>query len=255
MQRSTLTALNAINQQFYTAISTQFSATRTDAWGGWQELWQKIPPQLRQSDLSILDIGCGNGRFAQFIAEKTLHFHYLGIDQSQELLELAQKNTLQGIEHGTLAFLNINIVQTMIDDSFIDRLNGRKFHLIVLFGVLHHIPSYSLRQKLLQTLTRALASDGLLILSCWRFDRNEALFSRKVSPDALGIDEGKLEEGDYFLTWKRGVYAVRYCHLTLPPEQARLVQGAGMTIVDRFSADGKTGRDNDYLILAAAQNI
>lgn len=251
MQKHTITALNEINQQFYDAISAQFSQTRSYAWGGWEVMWEKLSPLLlSDSDTSaILDVGCGNGRFAQFVSEKLSQFNYLGVDQNIELLELAERNTLSQISNGTVSFREMDVIGSLIDGNFVDNLNGKTFDLIVLFGVLHHIPSLELRQKLLQVLSTLLSPQGVLIVSCWRFDRNESLFSRRIAPEALQLDSNELEEGDYFLTWERGVSATRYCHLTLPAEQDVLARSARLQILGRFSADGKTGMDNDYVLL------
>lgn len=254
MQRHTIETLNTINQEFYARISAQFSATRSYAWQGWDVLWQKIATQLAQYPPCILDVGCGNGRFAQYLTEKDIPFTYLGIDQNQDLLNLAEQNTRSNLAHNAVQFRHVNLVDSLLDETLIDDMHGQKFTLIALFGVLHHIPSFTLRQRLLQTLSSALSPGGLLVLSCWRFDRNTSVFSRSVDPREVGVDPDHLEAGDYFLTWERGVYAVRYCHLTLPAEQDELIRGTNLRYIDRFSADGKTGMDNDYLILTAKSN-
>lgn len=251
MQKQTIIALNQVNQQFYAAVSAQFSQTRSYAWAGWEVMWEKLSPLLLSySDTPvILDVGCGNGRFAQFVSEKLLQLNYLGVDQSRKLLELAEQNTLPRISNGTVSFREMDLIGSLTDGNFVDDLNGKIFDLIVLFGVLHHVPSLELRQQLLQELNTLLSPQGVLVVSCWRFDRNESLFSRRIAPETLQLDHIELEEGDYFLTWERGVSATRYCHLTLPAEQDALARSAGLQITGRFSADGKTGMDNDYVLL------
>lgn len=64
------------------------------------------------------------------------------------------------------------------------------------------------------------------------------------------LDLSDFECGDYLLGWKGDSSALRYCHHFDDAEISSLiscVSGAAM-LLDRFSADGKSGRLNEYLV-------
>ena len=62
---ATFRYLNDLNRRFYETVAIDFDATRQQAWAG----WERLLPYLH-APLSILDIGCGNGRFGAFLAER-----------------------------------------------------------------------------------------------------------------------------------------------------------------------------------------
>ena len=79
--------LNAINREFYQRTAGEFDRTRQRPWRGWQLLMQALDRPIR----SVLDLGCGNGRFALFLAQSQASaFRYIGIDNSARLLAAAR---------------------------------------------------------------------------------------------------------------------------------------------------------------------
>lgn len=55
-----------------------------------------LAPLLKiDSDSSVLDIGCGVGRWGWFLAERTPNIDYVGIDFSASLIEKAQEEAIQ----------------------------------------------------------------------------------------------------------------------------------------------------------------
>jgi SAM-dependent methyltransferase len=144
-------------------------------------------------------------------------------------------------------------------------LGQRPFDLIVLFGVLHHLPSLLGRRRLLEDLARALAPSGFLVLSFWQFGR-ERRFERRIldwsshnEVSSETIDEDQLERGDFLLSWgnedqsprqgEDSLGARRYCHFADPQEALALAGSLGPGIVDRFESDGRTGNLNLYFVL------
>ncbi|MGV2437992.1 MAG UNVERIFIED_CONTAM: class I SAM-dependent methyltransferase [Anaerolineae bacterium] len=79
MQQATIDHLNQLNQAFYRTTAQDFSETRQTAWQGWARLSAFLPAV---TPLRVLDVGCGNGRFAHFLHQHnpTLPIHYHGID-------------------------------------------------------------------------------------------------------------------------------------------------------------------------------
>src|SRR5215470_16260923 len=89
MDEATIRALNAINRRFYETVVADFDSTRQMPWEG----WERIVPLLQSSALlSVLDVGCGNGRFGRFLADRLGkdRLKYVGLDSSAALLERAK---------------------------------------------------------------------------------------------------------------------------------------------------------------------
>lgn len=79
-----------------------------------------------------------------------------------------------------------------------DKLNLDSYDVAVCFGVIHHIPSYKLRDRLLNEL----AKSKVAIVSFWQFDKDERIFKKakettKIAQEKLGIIN--LNDNDYFL--------------------------------------------------------
>jgi tRNA (uracil-5-)-methyltransferase TRM9 len=229
MDETTVQRLNEINKSFYRVTATDFDLLRRGAWPG----WKRLLPYLN-APLSVLDVGCGNGRFALFLANTVdPHLHYHGTDNNAPLLERARL-TLQGIN----AHLEL---RDLIDNP----PDVGQFDLVALFGVLHHVPGANRRLDLMRTLAHRVAPDGLLAFACWRFNEYERYTSRYVPLPA----DITLEPHDYLLDWRRGTNALRYCHYIDDHEHNALVAATGFTELERFRADGETGDVNCYSIL------
>src|SRR5215216_4249990 len=104
MDTDTINRLNAINRTFYATVADDFDQTRGTAWPG----WQRLLPYL-STPLSVLDVACGNARFALFLHDNlsfitqqpdsfsapsaqhsVLPLFYTGLDSSPALLDHAR---------------------------------------------------------------------------------------------------------------------------------------------------------------------
>lgn len=173
----------------------------------------------------MLDVGCGNGRFGVFLADRLGRdgLRYVGIDSSAALLDRARL---------ALAGIDARLEQRDIVEKPPDESLGQ-FDLVALFGVLHHIPGAERRRSLLRGLAERVAPGGLLVFAEWRF-MDEARFRERV----VAWDAGtQVEPGDYLLDWRRGENTVRYCHHGDDAEHAQLVAATGMTTVAEYRAD------------------
>lgn len=177
-----------LNCDFYKKIAKEFSQTRSSPWEGWGRVVEKIS---LPSGAKVLDLGCGNGRFYEYLTKNYTGFAYIGVDTSDELLKIAKN------KFADANFLNLDIVT--------DNLNSLgKFDLITAFGVFHHIPTQELRVELAKKFLDLLNPGGFFVISMWDFDES------KSRPIPLNLNF--LEQGDFLLGWGNNRDALRYCH-------------------------------------------
>lgn len=247
---STIGKLNQINHNFYQKVGTQFDATRQKSWPGWETLWTKLS-DLGAAPQAVADIGCGNGRFLNFLAEKGFAGKYLGVDSSALLLEFA-KQLASDIATSANISAEFNEIDLVVDqDALIKQLTSLNPDLIVLFGVMHHIPSTKFRTYFIKSLAASLKPGGYLCFTTWEFQSDPRYSARSLNSNEIAAEFGELEleEGDFILDWKRGERAFRYCHAYSNDEVNEIVENAGLKIAETFLADGKNSSLNRYYIL------
>ncbi len=244
MNWDTQVVLNGINRQFYRERASEFSATRERPWRGWEELEERCFARLPVAP-TVLDVGCGNGRFARFLGARAER--YVGLDQSP--LALAEARRRVG-ESETRRFLEHDFV--MAQNPLSPEIEDKAFDLIVLFGVMHHVPGRERRQALLAALRERLAPKGLVAFAIWKFDEVERFRRKLVAwPDfleatGLSLDTTELEPGDHIMTWGGEPPTYRYCHAMNEEELSSLVETLPLETV--FVFDGDDGL-NRYVVL------
>lgn len=262
MRKQLVSFLNQLNQQFYAQVSDSFSKTRSTAWQGWNQLLPFLKKKPTDSALHILDLGCGNGRFVEFLSVHLKDaFAYMGMDSSAALLDIARMN------HLSHKFVQFDVVQKYLETGKIILPTTKKFDLIVLFGLSHHLPSLELRRQLLLDLQNYLNPDGHIVVSNWQFANELKRFEGHIlSLKTLWHKEGIylwrkiqlagallcLEKDDFILDWRAGQQAdgaLRYCHYIDEAEMKKLVDEVGLEIVHSFFADGKSRQLNQYFVL------
>lgn len=246
MKTDTIRLLNQLNQRFYLIVADEFDRTRTTFWQG----WESIIPHLSaiNNSLSVLDVGCGNGRFGQFLVQHfpDLTIKYTGVDSSIALLKSAEKKLQAATLHPEL--IKLDLVEHLLSKQIL--LKKQSFDLVVAFGVFHHIPSFDLRSALFQQLSAFVAPNGILCIGFWQFLNSVKLRERLVDPKTLDLDTTDWEANDYILDWRAGESpAYRYCHYTNSQEEIALLKQTELKVIDEFFADGATSNLNHYLML------
>lgn len=253
MNDATIQKLNAINREFYQITADEFDQTRGQAWPGWEILWGQVErnltepgkglkPFVQSETVSVLDVGCGNGRFGVFLQDKigrTQHaasLQYHGVDNNSRLLEHARES-LVVLPNMKFTLETRDIVENPPDANTYD--------LVVLFGVMHHIPGAAQRSDIMRTLAERVKPGGWLAFACWRFYEYER-FRERIVPWPEDI---RVEAGDYLLDWRRGEVALRYCHYVADAEHAALIEAAGLREIVTFRADGQDSKANQYSLL------
>ena len=284
MNPQTRIALHAINRDFYAAeaSSASFSATRDHAWPGWKRAWQTIRPAHRHAQhgssaegsspaharpISVLDLGCGNGRFATFLAAQHAQpVHYVGVDGSRALLAIASERA-QPLASARLLRADLIDAEGNADVGgalapLTSAGSSIRFDAIVLFGLLHHIPGFQTRVALIASSVEWLAPGGVLALTLWRFGAPDMWprFESRAIPwqrynESVSnpIDLSQLEASDHLLRWGDTDGPARYCHYTDPDERDALLATLQLELelerVEHFSADGRSNDLNEYLLL------
>ena len=243
MKRETVLALNALNQAFYASVAPEFSETRRTAWPGFARTYELAGQPTR-----VLDVGAGDGRFGAWLQQHASPAprEYLGLDASQRLLSFARARELG-------AAFRFEQRDFISDDS---ALPAGPFDLVVLLGVLHHVPSFVARAQLLERLSQLLAAGGSLALTFWRLDRDPR-FRRRLrsfadynAHAAQRIPEEDLEPGDHLLGWGHDHDGPpRYCHFPGADETEALIAAARWPVHARFHADGRGGALNEYVLV------
>jgi SAM-dependent methyltransferase len=254
MSPETVAALQRINLDFYERHAAAFSATREGSWPGWRRVAEAVEERLGDTAprLSVLDLGCGNGRLARFLEERWQEpFDYLGVDASGPLLDLAAARDWRP----DCRFMR----RDLLCEGLPAALSAAPFDLIAVFGLMHHLPGAVNRLMLLEKAAGLLAPGGLLAVSFWQFGDRDRFRRRVVSWEQYNrtaeepIDMSDLEVGDTLLAWGEQDRAepppVRYCCWTSPLEADRLLAKLPLEAIAVYIADG-AGRDlNLYRLL------
>jgi len=239
MKPITIQRLNTINRLFYQTTATEFDATRGKPWPGWETLVPYIQRDHNGETFSVLDVGCGNGRFGAYMADALkLEIDYHGLDNNEALLKSAE-TTLRDAPGLAYTLERRDIVLNPPEVG--------EFDLVAAFGLIHHIPGYANRQTFVRQLAARVRPGGVLAFACWRFYDYDRFRKRLVDwPEDLAP---VVEKNDYLLDWRRGDVAWRYCHYVDDAEHDTLVSASGLQEIHRYRADGANNRTNQYSLL------
>jgi SAM-dependent methyltransferase len=227
-----------INGDFYRTFASPFAQSRERLQPGVKRLLATVPSGAR-----ILDLGCGSAQTARWLAANGRLESYAGWDASAELLQIASARTYPF----PAVFRQADLLSAPWQD-----LAGARFDRIFLFAVLHHIPGFVYRERILRALTGVLADGGQVWMSNWQFLRDPKYAARILPWGEAAVDESKVEPGDYLLDWRMGGRGLRYVHILGAEERTRLASAAGFIEWECFEADGKGERGSDYSVWGKA---
>lgn len=254
MTDDTASLLEALNRTFYEARASEFSASRGHAWPGWRRVSAQLHALRADSEserLRVLDVGCGNARFAHFVrAEWKGPLHYVGVDTSPALLAIARAET---------ASLTSAVVELVDGDALAPAVGARpgedRYDLVVAFGLLHHIPGRLRRRALFARLLEQAKQGGLVVVTAWRFLSTDRFEGRIVPWEhyneaaADPIPLAELDAGDRLLRFGDEDGPLRYCHACDDDELRDLLKDLPARTIERFDADGRSGNLNHYILL------
>lgn len=212
----------------YSLIADDFSRTRENIWG---EIRFLFSDYIKKGD-NVLDLGCGNGRYYNIIKEKGAE--YLGVDNSVELIKIAQQ------KYPEADFMAMDALKTIFPDFHFDK--------VVSIAVLHHIPSNQFRLDFMREARRILKTNGLLILTVWKFKAKKEKRLRLKYNILRLIGKSKMDFNDILEPWADKTE--RYYHCFSKRELARLTQKAGFKIIKLGLISNDKGNRNNYYLVA-----
>lgn len=231
--------LLALNHQFYQTFAKEFSDTRQRLQPGVLKIISAIPHNAR-----LLDVGCGNGNLAAAIREQGHTGPYIGMDISEDLIQIARGLALPNTQF---------IAGDLADPNWEATLPHGPFDYVFCFAVMHHIPSESLRLNFFRKVRSLLAPEGSFIQSNWQFLNSEKLRERIQPWELLNLSASDVDENDYLLDWRRGGNGLRYVHYYTNQELYALAAQVGFKVLGMFTSDGETGDLGLYQIWAKDQ--
>lgn len=232
MNPNVIRKLEALNKKFYEQHAKAFSNTRTAPWAGWRSV--EVP-----HGASVLDLGCGNGRYLKFLRARGFTGHYRGVDSCSALVHRAAE-----------LFPPSERVRWEVARLGPLLQGAAKYDHVAAWGVLHHVPGEKQRAELIEQMLNKTKDGGSLWLSLWQFRDHERFQKNECDPGDFGFVAGDLEDGDALLDWQGNRDVPRYCHHFSGDEIDRLCHrfvSAKPTIHRTNSSD----RFNAYLCLQA----
>lgn len=195
---------------------------------------------------TVLDIGCGTGLHAERLAEKGFHVH--GIDQSAEMLEVAEHRRASAPRE----------IRERLGFSVGDARNfdlDRKFDAVTaLFHVMSYQTSNADLVGTLESVQRHLQDNGLFLFDCWY---GPAVLTQRPETRIKQLEDEAIRVvriAEPVMLWNRDVVEVNYrvfvidkesgatdeiteqhsMRYLFSPEVEYLLDGAGFDVLDAF---------------------
>ncbi|MFC6889894.1 class I SAM-dependent methyltransferase [Halorubrum trueperi] len=200
----------------YDRIAAHFSKTREYAWPEVESFLDG-----RSADRA-LDVGCGNGRHTELLAECARSV--VGIDLSRELLREAVSRARERGFDDAADFLHGDAASLPVADDAVG--------IGIYVATLHHLPARDARVRSLDELARVLEPGGSALVSAW-----------STAHDRFDRDDGFDTTVDW--TLPGGETVPRYYHIYSPAEFDADLAASDLTTVESSVSSG-----NCYAVVA-----
>jgi ubiquinone/menaquinone biosynthesis C-methylase UbiE len=204
-------------RETYDRIAAHFSQTR-------EYPWPDVEAFVERADegRTALDLGCGNGRHAELLAERATRV--VGVDLSGELLDLARERaTDRGYRDRFEPLCGDAGTLPLCDDSV---------DLCVYVAALHHLDGRETRLTSLDELARVLTPEGRALVGVW-----------SVTHSRFDAESGFDTAVDW--TLPGGETVDRFYHIYDPAEFERDVEASALSVESIYESEG-----NCYAVVA-----
>ncbi len=210
----------------YDNMAREFSDSRARFW---DEL-AFLALEIKAGD-HVLDMGCGNGRFAPLVIAHEAS--YVGLDYSRGLITEAERKFPEQV--------------FTVGDATALPFPDSSFDIVFSFAVIHHIPSKDMRKQFIAEAFRVLRPGGKFIFTAW--DLWSPQYMGKIVVSALSSLLGKdnLDMGDAMLTFGKQKHP-RYVHACTMRELCRMLAEAGFHVSLSERIARKSGQKNIVII-------
>ncbi len=168
---------------------------------------------IQQPIKKILEVGCGAGFSVDYLRGKFVN--YTGVDYSENLIKYAIKhNSDTGVK---FECLNVNDFDTKL-----------KFDVILMIGVLHHMPK---PEDVIKSLSRLLATDGIIVVNEPQAGNPLIGLLRKIRKkvdDNYSTDQVEFTEDEIYLMFEKCGHEVKTFPqgvLSTPLAESRILPG------------------------------
>jgi len=215
-------------KDFYNTSAKKYYETRKKIRYDGKRILEELKKYKPERDdvskkIKILELGCGWGRFCDYLRDNfNKNVEYTGVDLSQNLLDLAQK------DHPKKKFICDDMV------NFVRNEEQEKYDFIVITAAFQHIPSYKERILLMKYFYSILKYEGKLIMLNWVmsdwFKNKYAVEIRKTFWKYV-LSLGKSKLNDVLVPWKnQDKTFYRYYHLFTVKELTQITKIWGFVV-------------------------
>jgi len=199
-------------REVYDEIASHFAKTRRYPWPEVEDFLAVV-----EGDGAALDVGCGNGRHAELLAER--FDSVVALDLSRGLLREAQSRMV--VEGWT--------AETVQGDAATLPVRDDAVALALSIATIHHLPDREARVESLREIGRVLHPDGRALVSAWStaHDRFESSADAAVGFDTT-VD----------WTLPGGETIPRFYHVYAPAEFDADLARAGLQVDDSYVSSG-----------------
>jgi tRNA (uracil-5-)-methyltransferase TRM9 len=176
---------NIYVKRVYNIIADDFNRTRYSYW----DYVHKFILSLKSFE-SMLDLGCGNGK-------------YLSVREDLDLYALDNcENLIQIVKH------KYPLVKTFISDVSTTPFDSASFDSIISIAVIHHLATQERRLDMIREIIRILKPDGQALITAWATEQtntNTLTKANKIS-----------DSNDWLIPWedkKKKIISQRFYHL------------------------------------------
>ena len=220
----------------YDNIADHFSQTRYKDWSEFYDFDKYL-----QTGISVLDVGCGNGRLLNFLVKYGIK--YVGIDVSEKLVQIAKKIADEKITSSISSYSFLKAPATELPFA------NQSFDIVFAVASLYHIPSHKLRNQSVKEIARVLKPGGIFIMTYWNmWEKNRRkLIVNNILYKLIG--KSKLDFFDTEKPWKNPdgkVIVNRYCHAFRLSEIEKLAKNNNIETLEKYyMKKGRRVKSND----------